>query len=142
MKIENTEHYVELKGIGFNMVILKDYTQFQADTEDGHICINTSHQDLLDIRDSINQVIGEDRYDRFVKSLIEIIVHESKVLGWEPDQIANEIGNRFDCYSLSDRESLPSDQSGVRDNYWLIVDIIKDLTLRLSGKESILLTRI
>ena len=81
MKIENTEHYVELKGIGFNMVILKDYTQLQADTEDGHICINTSHQDLLDIRDSINQVIGEDRYDRFVKSLIEIIVHESKVLG-------------------------------------------------------------
>jgi len=142
MKIENTEYYIELKAIGFNMVILKDHTQIQVDTEHDHICINTFPQDLIHIRDSINQVLHEDRYDRFVKSLIEIIVHESEVLGWEPDQIANEIGNRFDCYNLSDRESLPSDQSGVRDNYWLIVDIIKYLTLRLAGRQSMLLTSI
>lgn len=80
---------------------------------DRNLCIN-----------ELKPVYEKDNFDKLIIALKDIIIEWK---GNKAEDIANEIENRISCYIMSDRESLPKDQSGVRDNIFEIQNVLNAL---------------
>ena len=65
-----------------------------------------------------------DSIDKFVLALKDVVCEWKD---YKPEDIANEIKNRIDCWCNSDRESSEEEQSGVRDNIFEIQDVLNEL---------------
>lgn len=63
MKIEKTEHFIEIKGIDdngeFKIRIQKDCSQLQLETEDNEAFCDVNHRELKIIRDAISEILDQ-----------------------------------------------------------------------------------